>query len=147
MEAADGLFGFESAIEADPREHHGGDGAFYDLAFGELCSDLIAGVAEFEGIKGGPFGRGAGWFFVIGVFLFGRVIGTEPGLIIGVEFFDREGEDATAPPQGDQLAIVGDVGCFEGLITGGIFPFSGREGRNCEKEGGEKRENTHDTGA
>ena len=110
MEAADGLFGAEGAIEPDSCDHGGGDGGFYDLAGGEFFNDFFVNVAKFDGVKGGTFwGGSGGCFFAVvtgRVFRLRGVVFKQPCLVIGVEFLDGEGEDTATFSEGDLFSIV-----------------------------------------
>lgn len=58
------------------------------------------------------------------------MIGTEPGLVIGMELLDGEGENAPPFSERDELAVIGNIGGFEGFISGGILPITGRKAGN-----------------
>ena len=125
VEAADGLLGFEGAIEADAGDHDGRDRAFHNLALAEFLDDNFTGVSKFESVKSSAFWSGAGGLLVVGVFHLGGVIGAEPCLIISVELLDGEGEDTTGPAESDQFSVVRNIGGFEGFISGGTLPLPG----------------------
>lgn len=147
MEAADRLLGPVAAVEADAREEGCGDGAFDHLTFREFCGDVFIGVAEFQGVEGralgGGFEGGFGSVFPGGFFFLGRVIGSKPGLVIGVKLIKGEGENTGTFAKGDGFSIVGNVGGFEGFIARGTFPISGGKGGEGEKEGGYQEEWAH----
>ena len=130
----------KGAVQANAGEHHFGNRTFDEFAFPQLGDDLLAGVAEFEGVEGGTLRGGfvrAGAFFA-GSFGDG-VVGAEPFLVVGVKLGDGKGEDASFASEGDQFAIVRDVAGLECFIAGGAFPGSGgEEGRGGKKENEEQ---------
>ena len=98
VKAADGLGCAKAPIEPNSGEHDFREGAFDKFTGEELFGNLRVGVAKFQSVKSGAFWR---WGGCGGVFLalfsswsFYWVICFDPLLIVGVEFFDGEGEDA-----------------------------------------------------
>jgi len=124
VETANRLSCAEAPIESDSGEHDFRESAFDKFTGEELFGDLGVGVTKFQGVESGTFWGWIGGRVGVGVslFLFGRwgfwgMICFNPLLIVGVEFLDGEGEDASSFAQGDLFSIVRDVRSFKRFIS------------------------------
>lgn len=133
VESADGLFGAVDAVEAGAGEHGLGGFAIDCGAVFQLLEDFGSAVAEFEVGESGAFWRGGG---VGGGRFGGGVVFEDPGLIVRMKFLDGEGDDASVFPEGDDLAVVGDVVGLEALGAGLITPWAGFCEEKREREDG-----------
>ena len=67
----------------------------------------------------------------------------QPCLVIGMQFFDGEGDGFPILQQGDALVVVGDVSCFKGFVSGGVLPLSGKKRGEGKNESGYQWDRAH----